>query len=424
MSLLTHLLATGGVAVFAASCLAQNWPQWRGPTGDGNVPAQAIPQAWDNETNVKWRMPLAQPGNGSPIVANGRVFLTMREDDEGRGRSLYCFDQRTGRQLWVDTVTIDRAMPTHQTNPHCSTTPACDGERVVVWHASAGLLCYDLDGKKLWQRDLGEFRHEWGHGTSPVLHDGKVILNTGPGAESFVAAFDAASGDTIWKTVEPSMLTEDQIKKKRLAGSWCTPLVHRVGDRDLVLCGQPTRVVAYDSQNGKIVWWCNGIASKNGNLTYSSPVVAGDVCMIAGGYNGPLVGVRMDGSGDITATHRAWYHEETITNCASGMFANGAIFIPEMGGFVQCIDPANGKTTWRERVGRGNSWGSILQIQGKLYMTNQKGTTYVFEPNADKLVMLATNALGETTNATPAIAGGEIFMRTHEHLYCIAGKPE
>lgn len=406
----------------AANCLAQDWPQWRGPTGDGQVPAQAMPRVWDNEANVKWRTPLAQPGNGSPITAKGRVFLTMREDDEGRGRSLYCFDQQTGKRLWRDTVTIDRAMPTHRTNPHCSTTPACDGERVVVWHASAGLLCYNLDGKKLWQRDLGEFRHEWGHGTSPILHDGNVILHTGPGVESFVAAFDMTTGETIWKTVEPNLLTKEQIEKKRLAGSWCTPLIHRVGDRDLVLCGQPTRVVAYDARDGKIVWWCGGISSKNGDLTYSSPVVADNLCMIAGGYVGPLVGVRMDGSGDVTKTHRAWFHEQQITNCASGVFANGAIFIPEMGGFVQCIDPATGKANWRARVGRGNSWGSIVQAQGKLYMMNQKGATYVFEPNADKLVMLATNTIDEATNSTPAVSGGEIFLRTHEHLYCIASK--
>ncbi len=401
------------------SLQAQDWPQWRGPTGDGNVPEQSVPLTWDNETNVKWRTPLSHPGNGSPVVSNGRVFLTMREDDEGRGRSLLCFDRDSGRQLWKSTVTIDRAMPTHKANPHCSTTPATDGEHVVVWHASAGLFCYDFDGKEIWQRDLGEFRHQWGHGTSPVLYGDTVILHTGPGEETFVGAFRLADGETVWKTPEPNHLTPEQIEKKRLAGSWCTPLIHRVGDRDLVLCGQPTRVVAYDARDGAIVWWCDGVTAKRGDLTYSSPVVAGDVCVIVGGYVGPWIGVRMDGTGDVTKTHRVWYHEEKTSNCASGVFADGAIYIPEMGGFVHCIDPATGKSNWRARVGRGNSWGSILQTQGKLYMMNQQGATHVFEPNTEKLVTIATNELGETTNSTPAVADSEIFLRTHEHLYCI-----
>lgn len=407
----------------AAASTSVGWAQWRGPTGDGVVPVQEVAPGWDQKTNVKWRMPLAQPGNGSPIVAAGRVFVTMREDDEGKGRSLYCFDRESGRKLWVATVTIDRAMPTHETNPHCSTTPASDGRRVVVWHASAGMCCYDLEGKQLWRRDLGEFRHQWGHGTSPVLYGDNVILNSGPGEHSFVASFRLVDGTTAWRTDEPSLLTAEQIAKKRLAGSWCTPLLHRVGDRDLVLCGQPTRVVAYDAKDGSIVWWCDGISSKNGDLTYSSPTVAGDVCVIQGGYQGPSIGVRMDGSGNVTESHRVWRRDDVMSNCASGVFAGGAVFLPEMGGFVQCIDPKSGATKWRARVGRGNSWGSILKLGGRLYMMNQAGATHVFEPNSERLVMLASNELNEKTNSTPAISDGEIFLRTHEHLYCIARPP-
>lgn len=407
-------LLTGGLA-------SQDWPQWRGPDGDGSVPEQAVPTTWDSETNVKWRTPLRRAGNGSPIVVGGRVYLTMPEDAEGRGRSLYCFDKSDGRQLWVTTVRIDRAMPTHKTNPHCSTTPASDGERVVVWHASAGLFCYDVDGNELWQRDLGEFRHMWGHGTSPVPYRDTVILQTGPGEQSFVAAFRLADGETVWRTPEPNHLTPEQIEKKRLAGSWCTPLIHRVGDRDLALCAQPTRVVAYDAATGEIVWSCDGMTAKRGDLTYSSPVVAGELCVVFGGYVGPWIGVRMDGSGDITKTHRAWYHEEKMSNCGSGVFADGAIYVPDMNGFVHCIDPATGRGNWRARVGRGNTWGSILQVSGRLYLMNQNGTTVVFEPDTEKLRVVAENALGEQTNSTPAIADGEIFLRTHEHLYCIAG---
>jgi hypothetical protein len=172
------------IVLLVARAGAQDFPSWRGPTGDGQTLVTEAPIRWDQTTNVKWKVPLKRPANGSPIVAKGRVLLTLAEDDEGRSRSIYCFDRRDGKQLWVRTVTLDRTMPTHKTNPYGGTTPASDGERVVVWHASAGLHAYDLDGKELWKRDLGEFRHEWGYGTSPILHDGKVILNTGPGAAS------------------------------------------------------------------------------------------------------------------------------------------------------------------------------------------------------------------------------------------------
>lgn len=417
-------LATACAFLLGPVLLAQDWPQWRGPRGDGHAPAQHVPLRWDRETHVAWRTPLARPGNGSPIVAAGRVFLTMAEDEGGKQRSLYCFDRADGRQLWVRTVAHGEEMPTHETNPHCSTTPACDGERVVVWHASAGLHAYSVDGDELWHADLGEFRHMWGHGTSPVLHGGHVVLHTGPGAQSFVAAFDMETGEQIWRTDEPPHLTPEQREQKRLAGSWCTPLVHRAGGRDLLLCGQPTRVVAYDAASGEIAWSCAGITSRRGDLTYSSPVVVGDVCFAVGGYVGPMLGVRVDGRGDVTETHRAWHYEEVMSNCASGVAVDGHVYIPDMGSFVRCVRGSDGETLWRKRVGRGNSWGSILHADGRLYMSAQNGVTYAFEPNSERLVVLAENDLGETTNATPAISDGELFVRTHEAIYCISDQPE
>ena len=291
---------------------------------------------------------------------------------------------------------------------------------MVVWHSSAGLYCYDFEGEELWKRDLGEFRHEWGYGTSPLLHEGLVILHTGPGEQSFVAAFDLDTGETVWKTEEPSHLDAEALARKRLAGSWSTPVIATVGERDLVLCGQPTRIVAYDAKDGSIVWWCGGVPSKRGDLVYSSPVLSDELCLVQGGYVGPTIGVRLDGEGDVTESHRAWLHPERMSNCGSGVFADGFFYVPDMGGYVSCIDPEDGETLWRERVGRGQTWGSIVYAAGRLYLTNQKGATSVFAPDPEELKVLAVNELDEETNATPAIAGDQIFLRTHEHLYCIA----
>jgi len=398
----------------------QDWPQWRGPAGDGIAPEQAAPLSWDRETNVRWRTPLAQPGNGSPVVSAGKVFLCMAEDDQGKGRSLLCLDADGGEELWRRTVDFGHAMPTHPSNPHCSTTPASNGERVVVWHASAGLHCYDLEGELLWSRELGEFRHMWGHGTSPVLFEDSVLLQSGPGERSFVAAFELESGATRWEVEEPVEPREQQGEDERLVGSWCTPLITRVGERALALSAQPTRLVAYDARTGEEAFWCEGLVASRGDLSYSSPVVADGVCLVQGGYVGPSIGLRLGGEGDVTGSRRIWHHPELMSNCGSGVFAGGAVFIPDMDGFLYCIEPKSGEALWRRRISRGGTWGSVVSAGGRLYLMNQKGTTYVFAPRSEELELLAENPLGETTNATPAVAGGRIFLRTHEAIYCIA----
>ena len=177
---------------------ADDWPSFRGPAGDGLSKEKSAPVKWGPKKNVKWKVSLPRPSNGSPIVSNGRVFLTCAEDKGGKQRSLYCFDRKDGKKLWSRTVTFGEVMPTHKKNPYCGTTPVSDGKRVVVWHASAGLYCYDFKGKELWKRDLGEFRHKWGYGTSPILHEGNVILNTGPGKKVFVTSIRLSDGKTNW----------------------------------------------------------------------------------------------------------------------------------------------------------------------------------------------------------------------------------
>lgn len=406
--------------------VAQDWTAFRGPHGDGTTTSTA-PLTWDRETGVRWRVPLARAANGSPVVSAGRVFLTTAEDDEGQRRSLYCYDAKTGKELWVRTVEHDSVMPTHPTNPYGGSTPAADGERVVVWHGSAGLWCYDFEGKLCWKRPMGEFRHKWGYGTSPVLHRGRVVLHSGPGKQPFVAAFDLATGKTIWRQVEAVENYGEDGMTPRLIGSWCTPLIVERSDvaagdaatNALVLCVHPTRIVAYDFEDGAVVWTCAGVSAKRGDLAYSSPVLAGDLCYVQGGYVGPAIAVRLGGTGDVTESRRAWYHPERASAVGSGVFAGGHIYMPYMDALA-FIDPAEGKVLWVERVGKAQVWTSVVRAGDRLYVTNQRGTTVVFRPNPEKFEVLATNALGERSNSTPAVANGELFLRTHEALYCIA----
>ena len=407
----------GVFVILVGTASADDWPAFRGPAGDGVSAEKNAPVTWGPDKNVKWKAALPQPCNGSPIVSNGRVFLTCAEDADGKRRSLYCFDRKDGKQLWARTVEFGKKMPTHETNPYCATTPAADGERVVVWHASAGLICYDFDGKELWSRDLGEFRHIWGYATSPVLHDGKVILNTGPGKRVFITAIDLKSGKTIWETEEPFKGDGDHNEVGGYLGSWCTPMIVK----DQILCAQPGRVVAYDPRDGKALWWCEGLRHKGGDLAYSSPVVAGDILVYIGGFTGPGLGIRLGGKGDVAGTHRLWRNEKNPQSIGSGVAVDGYVYQPQSGpNRIDCIDPKSGDTLWRDPAGGSAYWGSIVSAAGRCYVTDQNGTTIVFKPDPKKFDLIGENRLDEPCNATPAVSNGEIFIRTFNNLYCIS----
>jgi outer membrane protein assembly factor BamB len=397
-----------------------DWPAFRGPTNNGISTEQDLPLTWSQQENIKWKSPLPQPGNGSPIVVAGRVFVCSAQDAQGKQRSLYCFDAATGEQQWVRTVDFDKAMPTHATNPYAGSTPVSDGTRVVVWHASAGLFCYDLDGHEQWSRDLGEFKHIWGYGSSPILYKDRVILFTGPGAKSFITAIELTGGKTIWQTDEPGEGDGSFNDAKKWMGSWSTPVVTKVNGREQIIAMLPTRVNAYDPDSGEIIWTCDGLRHDRGDLAYSSPVIAGDVCFVTGGFNGVSMAIELGGEGNITESHRLWRKENNPQSIGSGVFVGGHVYRPNAdGGTIECFEPKSGKALWRARADGGAFWGSMVLAAGRVYVTSQHGTTIVFEPSPVEYKELAANKLGDTCNTTPALADGQIYIRTHKHLYCI-----
>ncbi len=403
------------------SAHADDWPQFRGPNGNGVSNEDSAPLTWSRTENVKWRTELPSPSNSSPVVSNGKVFVTSAQD-EGRERGLYCYDRETGEELWSQVVKFDKVMPTHKTNPHGASTPAANGESVVVWHGSAGVYCYDFAGNELWKRDLGEFRHQWGYASSPVIYGDKVIMNCGPGEKVFITALDLRSGKTVWETDEPVAGDGQYNEQKQYVGSWSTPVIAKIDGKDQILCTFNTRVNGYDPATGELLWFCNGIKGPKGELAYSSPHLAGDICVAIGGFGGPSIGFKLGGKGDITEM-RLWRNERNPQSIGSGVYADDHLFIPDAAqGTIRCLDPKTGKDVWRERVEGPDHWGSIVMAAGRLYVTNQQGTTIVFEPNADKFEKLASNALGERSNSTPAISDGEIFLRTNSALYCISEK--
>ena len=203
---LTKLLLPAATLVAASllappSASAANWPAWRGANADGISPEKNLPVNWSKDENVRWRVPLPEPGNSTPVIWADKVFVTQPVGDR---RTLMCFSRADGKLLWEVGVATKEKEPTHGTNPFCSASPATDGERVIVSFASDGLYCYDFSGKELWKRtDLGRQIHIWGNAASPVLHKDLCFLNFGPGETTYLLAVDKRTGKTIWKNDEP-----------------------------------------------------------------------------------------------------------------------------------------------------------------------------------------------------------------------------
>lgn len=370
-----------------------------------------LPGEWSPDQNVKWKVPLDGPGNSTPIIIGDRIFVT-HSPAKSQLRGIHCYDRVTGKLLWQHQVEFTGEEPTHATNPLCSSSPASDGQRVIAWYGSAGLFCYDLAGNIAWQKDLGKVEHIWGYGSSPLIHDDLVILNFGPGLNAFVIALEKTSGREVWRREFPQQKSD---KVAEFRGSWSTPVRFRDGQRDVVLLSLPNVLRAVDPKSGEDVWSCGGL----GDLVYTSPLLAGDVIIAMSGYGGPALAVKAGGNGDVTESHRLWHHvmPKPPQRVGSGVVVGGHIYIHNEP-YLSCIDVHSGEQRWQQRL-EGRSWCSVVHAAGRLYASNEAGTTFVLEPNPESCQIIATNQLGELTRASPAIADGNLFLRTYNALYCI-----
>jgi outer membrane protein assembly factor BamB len=411
----TFVSAIPWLLVAPVGIWADNWPAWRGPAGTGVCTERGLPVRWSPTDGIRWRTPLPDRGNSTPVVWNDRVFITQAIEKDQR-RTLICFDRSNGKILWQSGVTYSERESTHATNPLCSSSPVTDGERVIAWFGSAGLFCYDMQGKQLWQRDLGKQAHIWGYGSSPVLHQNLCILNFGPGERSFLIAVDKGTGKTVWQVHEPGGNFGNDSKDWK--GSWSTPLVIRTDTREELIASLPGRVASFDPLNGKPYWTCLGLNP----LVYTSPLWGDGVLVLMGGFNGSSLAVRPGGNGDVTETHRLWQIPKTKQRIGSGVISGKHIYIVDEPGVAGCFELNSGKMVWQERLEGPSeeytSWSSMVLGDGKLYVINQGGDTFVLQPSP-AFKGIATNSLGEMTNASLAISNGEIFVRTHQALWCI-----
>lgn len=417
------------VASGTASALADEWPSWRGPTGVGSSAEKSLPLKWSATENVRWKVKLPSAGNSTPIIWGDRVFITQANDVTmwpprklenfaggssaggyaiAEKRSVMCFNRADGKLLWQRDVVYKDKEITHPTNPLCSASPVTDGERVIAHHGSAGLVCYDLDGKELWRYDTGKLEHLWGTASSPILYGDLCIQWCGPGVRQFLIAVNKKTGTKVWQTDEGG--GDAGITTKRFLGSWSTPMIVRVDGQDQLLFAVPHKLKGYDPKTGKELWSATG----PGNYCYSSPLFVDGLAVFGQNL------VKLGGTGDVSkqrVRHRvAGMYISTATIAGDYLYTYNGVGVPA------CYEWKTGKELWKnqinERPGGRTAWGSPVHAAGRIYITDQEGTTSVFAAGP-KYELLALNSLKERCNATIAVAQGNVFIRTHKHLWCI-----
>lgn len=399
------------ISCLASSAVADNWHSWRGAKGEGKI-SDAAPTEWGPKENIRWKVALPSGSNSSPVVSGGRVFVTAA-NRSGAARSLLAFDCRDGTELWRQTVAFKGRECTHSTNPFCSASPVADGEVVCASFGSAGLIGCTTDGKLLWRTDVGKLEHVFGNASSPVLYRGLCILWCGPGNRQFVLAVDKRTGKEVWRHKVPGGKSDFNAPSD-CVGSWATPIIASVTGRQQLILNAPEELMSLDPRTGKKLWYARGI----GKLAYGSPVIWKDTVVAMSGFHGPVLAVRATGTGDVTNTHRVWALEERQPQrIGSPLAIDGRLYCVNENGTAVRLDLQTGKPlpTPRSRV-CGQTWSSLVQVGGKLYIASLSGDTTVL--NGD-LSVVARNRLPDRIASSPAFSDGKIFIRGYDYLYCI-----
>jgi outer membrane protein assembly factor BamB len=404
---MTTIGAWTGVALLLLATIAraEPWPGWRGPRGDGTSTEANVPVRWSSTDNVAWKVPIPGEGHSSPIVWGDRIFVTTGLEKEQK-RMLLCLDRSDGRLLWQQEVLKAKPEPKHNLNSFASATPATDGKHVWVTfmqYPNMQVACYDLDGHKIWQRSPGPFYSVHGFCSSPVLYKDLVILNGDQDAEAWIVALDKASGAERWRADRPNRTR-----------SYCTPLlIDAAGKKQLVLSGNKC-VASYDPDTGKPIWLIDGPTEQ----FVSSPVFADKVLFITAGFpTYHLLGIRPDGEGNITKTHILWHDQRAADYVPSPIAQGKYFFFVNDNGIAGCVVAKTGERRWTQRLGAHHS-ASPVSAGGHLYFLDDDGNTFVLKASPT-FERVGRNPLGEECRASPAISGGQIFIRAFHHLYCI-----
>ena len=428
-----------------------HWPSFRGPGARGTVEGYGGPLHWSVEKNegVAWRVEIPGLAHSSPVVWGDKLFLTtaVRKTGEAELSSLYgsdgygagdpvedegvhafqlmCFDKRSGKLLWKNVLAEGvPKVKRHPKSSHANSTPACDASRVVAFFGSEGLYCCDHEGKLLWKRDLGVLNAgapgmpqlEWGFASSPVLHEGRVLVQCDVQDQSFLMALDAGDGSEVWVTERE----EDP--------TWSTPTVHVGGEgqTSLVVANGYKHIGGYELETGEPVWKLVG----GGDVPVPTPIVHGGLIYItsAHGRLAPIYAIQTGAKGDLTmdpaeCEGMQWSHARRGIYMQTPLVYGEHLYACSDGGVLSCFEALTGEPVYRERLGGGLAGfsGSAVATDGLLYFSAEDGEVHVVAagPEFEKV---ASNDLGETCMSTPALSEGVLYFRTQHHLLAVTGE--
>lgn len=408
----------------ASTLHAADWPQFRGPTGDGVTTETNLPLNWSEKENLVWRTELPGPGSSSPIVSGERVFLTSYSgygvdikapgDMSNLTRHALCLDKRSGKILWDYPVKTDLPETAYNgsyitMHGYASSSAVTDGKGVFFFMANAGVFAFTMDGKKVWDVSVGEKPHPWGVGTSPILYGDLLIVNAALESNQLLA-LDRKTGKTVWSA-------------KGFPASWNTPTIVKVGGHDELVVNSSGKLRAFDPKDGKELWSCESI--KAAELCPS--VVAHDGVVFVLGGGGKAFAVRAGGKGDVTATHIVWQVQKG-SNVGSPVYHGGHLyFVNDTRGTATCLDAKTGETVYEQPLmkEKRDRWYATPLLSGeRLYYTSRQSGSVVLAAKP-QFEVLATNVIADdvsVTNASLGVSDGQIFLRSDKFAYCFGAK--
>ena len=383
---------------------ANDWPWWRGAERDNHAVGAQPPTTWSDTENIVWKVEVPGRGHASPVVCGKQVFVATA-DEASQEQQLLCYDRATGKLRWKNRLHQGNWPAIHQKNSHASATPACDGQAVYTAFARADAVwvsAIDLSGRTLWQTEAGPFQAPHGYGSSPLIYQSFVIVQSDNKNGGFLAALQRETGEIVWRV------------RRARNDSYGSPVVARVAGRDQLLTSGQDVVVSYDPASGNELWRCAGPSETTANTM----AFAGDIVIASGGYpEQNVLAIRANGSGNVSQTHVVW-------NANFKMYVPSPLVIEDRllatgdNGVAVCYSLADGEVLWKERVGAGFSASPVL-IDDLVFAPDEKGVTHVFRATAKQREKIAENDLNDGGMASPVIVDGRVYLRTTRFLYCI-----
>ncbi len=401
-------------ALWMPAGVRADWPQFRGPTGQGKVQKEdlPLPVSWGPEENVTWRTSIPGQGWSSPAIAGEVVYLTTAivhdgpDQADGLDQYLILVDRQSGKiRRQVHLFHHDGKPRIHNKNSHASPTPLVDQGQVFAHFGPQGTACLTLDGDVVWKRQV-DYPPVHGGGPSPIVYASHLIFTCDGGSDPFVIALDRNTGETAWKS--PRDVT---VAKKF---SFCTPLVIEVAGQPQVIAPGSNIVSAFDPEDGREIWRVR----YEGYSVIPRPVFGHGMVFISTGYDTPeVMAIRVDGQGDVTGTHVVWKRKRGAPNTPSMLVDGDLLYMISDRGVATCVSALDGSQVWQKRIG-GNYSASPILADGKIYFQSEQGVGTVVTAG-DRMEQIARNDLQERSLASFGVAGGALFIRTAGQLYRI-----